>query len=149
MTLRGILGYRLVCAASFIAVGLILLIDAISSVQAADGPPFVPLLELGLAVVAFSLATRSLGSRVEMVGAEVRLHSTWRTIRLPVENVVGVVRGRFFGWDVLLLQRRAGRTVRLPLLTQPGNPKRLHDQEETLTSELHGRQGSSPSTTPP
>ncbi len=146
MTVKGLLVYRLVCAASLIVTGIVLLIDTISAVQASGGGSLSTLWELGLAVLAFSLSARSLGSRIEILSTEVRLHSTWRTLRLDLRQIEGVDHGRFFGWDVLHLGLAGGRSVRLPLLTQPGDPRRLQELEEVLTSALAKRHGQSPTT---
>lgn len=147
MTLRGILPYRLACAASLIIAGAVLLVDALMA-QASDGRSWFTLLELGLVVLLLSLSARSLGSRIEIDEREVKLHSTWRTVRLDLAEVEGVTHGRFLGWDVLRLGLRGSRSARLPLLTQPGDPDRLHRLEKTLKTELAKRRGQSPTTSP-
>lgn len=146
MTVRGILVYRIACAAAFMFAGAVLVVDLISGVTA-DRGAWIPL-ELGGAVLAFSLSARSLGSRVELVDGEVRLHSIWRTSRLDLREIERVSHGRFFGWDVLVLRLAGDRSARLPLLTQPGDPQRLREMEEILTRGLSNRPPSSP-TTPP
>ena len=136
--MKGILPYRLATAASFIAAGLVLLIDGISSIQAGQRP-FAALLELGLSSIAFSLSVRSLVSRTEISGTEIRLRSLWRTVRMSSSRVTGVERARFFGWDVLALKLDDGSSVRLPLLTQPGDPERLRRYEDVVEAALAGR----------
>jgi len=146
MTVKGILAYRLLSAASFIVAGAVVLIDAVTA-GSQSGSGVITLIELGLAVFAFSLAARSLASRIEMRGEQWKLHGLLRTVRVDVARVERVVHGRFFGWDVLLLGLSDGRSVRLPLLTQPGDPAKLDKLERAVTTAL-GELGPS-STTPP
>lgn len=138
VTVKGILPYRLGCAASFIAAGLVLLIDGISSIQAGQRP-FAALLELVLSSIAFSLSVRCLVSRADVSSTEIRLHSMWRTARINSSRVTGVERARFFGWDVLALTLDDGSSVRLPMLTQPGDPERLRRYEVLVEAALAGR----------
>lgn len=94
MTVKGILAYRLLSAASFIVAGAVVLIDAVTA-GSKSGSGMITLIELGLAVVAFSLAARSLASRIEMRGEQWKLHGVLRTVRLDVARVERVEHGRF------------------------------------------------------
>ena len=143
MTVKGIFPYRLGSAVSFLAAGIVLVVDGISSIQAGHRA-FAALLELGLSSIAFSLVARSFVSRAEVSDTEVRLHGIWRTVRISSARVTGVVRERFLGWEVLALTIDDGSSVRLPMLTQPGDPERLKKYEDLLQGALPG--GSSPTT---
>jgi hypothetical protein len=88
-----------------------------------------------------SSATRPLASRIELRDGELRLHTIWRAIRVDRSQVAGVARARFLGWDVLALKLSSDRSVRLPLLTQPGDPIRLGRLEEVLVGQLRPESG--------
>ncbi len=145
MTIKGIFGFRLVCAVCFLVVGVPLVVDALSAIQEARRP-FVALLELPLASVNMSLAGRSFFSRITVGQDRLAVHSIWRTQGADIRDVVGVVRRRFLGWPVLALELRGGRSIRLPALTQPGDPKQLRAQEELLCAAIRRETGSSTTT---
>ncbi len=145
VTIKGIFGYRVVCAVCFLGVGLLLCVNAISAMQEARRP-FVALAELGLASVNMSLAGRSFFSRITVGQDRVALHSIWRTQGADIREVVGVVRRTFLGRPVLALELGGGRSIRVPLLTQPGDPKLLRAQEELLSDAIRRESGSSTTT---
>jgi hypothetical protein len=137
LIVKGLLPYRLGCAVSFLAAGLTLLVGGLDAIEA-GGRPFLGLAELALSSVSFSLSVRSLTSRVVVTDDDVALHSVWRTVRVATGRVTGVARGHFLGWEVLTLTLVDGSSIRLPLLTQPGDPTRLRTLEESLNRALPG-----------
>lgn len=145
MTIKGIFGYRVVCAICFLGVGVLLGVNAISALQDARRP-FVALAELALASVNMSLVGRSIFSRITVGQDRVALHSIWRTQGADIREVVRVVRRTFLGWPVLALELSGGRLIRLPLLTQPSDPKQLRAQEELLADAIRRESGSSTTT---
>lgn len=132
----GVLSSKVMTALSLVALGVVLLMSGFAVLGDSDAASFLALGQFAGATVALSLAARALASRVELRDDQVRLHFLWRTQGVPSTAVVRVGHRRWLGWEVLSLELADGSSIRLPLLTQPGQTERLRLQAELLWSGL-------------
>lgn len=136
MTIRGVWSSKILTALSLVALGVVLLVSGFAGLGGSDLTGLLALAQFAAATAALSLAARALASRIELRDDEVRLYFLLRTRVLRSVNVACIGHQRWLGWDVLSLELAAGGSIRLPLLTQPGPPTRLHAQEEQLRAFL-------------
>ncbi|MGH2627550.1 MAG: hypothetical protein ACRDHY_12975 [Anaerolineales bacterium] len=129
---------KVLTALSLVALGVVLLVSGFAVLGDSDAASFLALGQFAGATVVLSLSARALSSRVELSDDQVRLHFVWRTRVLPSAAVVRVGHHRWLGWEVLSLELADGSSIRLPLLTQPGQTERLRSQEELLWTGLRG-----------
>lgn len=129
MKLWGVTWSRILAGITFAIQGVVLFKVGLDMLNPDSDVAVLALIPITLATASGVLAARALASRVEFLRDEVRLHTLWRTRIIPSAALDGIARKRWFGWDVLAFKTADGKLVRLPLLTQPGDPDKLRDQE--------------------
>lgn len=136
ITIKGLLNNRIVLALMLAALAVMLLVFGIEMLGNSIASGFGALALFATASIALLFSARALVSRTELCDNEVRLHYITRTLVLPRSTLIGIVRRRWLGSEVLALQLPGGRSARLPLLTQPEGVLPLKEQEDVLRAYL-------------